>query len=123
NKRGLPIGSPISMAMFNRILYPLDKILFSKSNEKGFSYSRWVDDITISSPLDIGIEYFLGSLDLVDLPIARDKVFFQGSCNIYLLGHKIVSGKFIYKNTKEEKLKNKSPPVNLDEFKNYEAWG
>jgi hypothetical protein len=129
NKRGLPQGSPISVFIFNRCLYNLDKELTQKSNERDLRYSRWVDDFTISSKGNKGIEYFLGAIELVNrfFEISKEKIYFQNGNDIYLLGHKI-NYSLILKNTKEEKLRNKSLPINFNEWfgenkiKNYELW-
>ncbi len=130
NKRGLPQGSPCSMALFNRILVPLDEVLYQKSKERGFRYIRWVDDISITSPNKVGIENFLGAVELTEKysSIAKEKTFFQEGDKIYLLGYKICDTKILEKNTKEEKLRNKSPSINFHEWfgenkiKNYKPW-
>lgn len=127
---GLPQGSSCSMALFNRILFSLDEELSQESKERGFRYTRWVDDITITSPKNVGIENFLGSIELTEryFPVAREKTFFQDGGRIYLLGHKICYDNRLEKNTKEEKLKNKNPAINLDEWfsesgtKRYKPW-
>ena len=127
--RGLSVGSPISMALFNRIMQPIDEKLDFKSKERGFRYSRWVDDFTISSQCYNGLEQFLGSVDIVseEFPISKEKIFFQNSDKIYLLGHKIINGKILEKNIKDERLKNKNSPINFYEWfdnktKNYDSW-
>lgn len=120
--RGLPQGSPASMAIFNRILYNLDDILSRKTSQKGLRYSRWVDDIVISSPTKKGIERFLGAIELVDIsfPVSREKIFFQDGVS-YLLGYKLINNE-IFKNTKEEKLREKKP-IKFDDLKlDYESW-
>jgi len=127
DKRGLPQGSPISVFMFNRCLYNLDKELTQKSNERYLRYSRWVDDFTISSKSNKGIEYFLGVIELTNryFEVCNEKIYFQNGDNIYLLGHKI-NDNLISKNTKEDKLKNKNPPINFNDYfgenKKYESW-
>ncbi len=125
-KRGLPQGSPVSMALFNRILFSLDNKLNQKSKERGFKYSRWVDDITITSSKYEGIESFLGALELTEryFPIAKEKVFFQDTDKIYLLGHKIQDNK-VLKNSSEERLKEKCSPLDYEKFfrnKDYGLW-
>jgi len=127
DKRGLPQGSPCSMALFNRVLYSLDEKLSKKSIERNLRYSRWVDDITISSQDKKGIEYFLGAIELAAgyFSISKEKIFFQDGNEIYLLGHEIKNN-IITKNTKEEKLRNKVSPLNFDEFFKgksfYDSW-
>jgi hypothetical protein len=117
DKRGLSQGSPISTFLFNRIAYPLDEKLSQKAEERRFRYSRWIDDFTISSPDKRGVEYFLGAVELIGghLPVSREKIFFQDTQTIYLLGHKITESS-ILKNSKEEKLRNKSQPLNFEEW-------
>ncbi len=121
-KRALPQGSPCSMALFNRILFKFDVLLAEKSNERRFRYSRWVDDITISSQNEQEPKLFLGAIYLTELyfPVAKDKLFFQKEDSIYLLGHKFVDGE-VMKNSESERLKNKSKPFEMNEV-NYSPW-
>ena len=127
-KRGLPQGSSMSMKIFNRELYFLDENLSKKAEEKNFNYSRWVDDITITSNQNNKIESFLGSVDLTAkyFPVAEEKIFFQENSIIYLLGHKIINNK-ILKNSKKERDENKINSLDYNYFfknnlKNYEIW-
>ncbi len=117
-KRGLPQGSPGSMALFNRILFNMDQELNTKSKSKGLSYTRWVDDITITSRNDNDIESMLGSVELVGRthPLSKKKIFFQNEERIYLLGHKIISGKYVEKNSKEERLTYKTSPLVFEDW-------
>ncbi len=123
--RGLPQGSSISMALFNRILFPLDNKLCNKANEKGFKYSRWVDDITITSDEHRDEGSFIGALEIVvkDFPLSDNKVFFQNSGKIFLLGHKILNNQ-VLKNTKEERMKEKNKPLDYGNIfsRKYEHW-
>ena len=129
DKRGLPQGAPTSMPLFNRILYPLDSILSEKAYERGFLYSRWVDDFTLTSFDKRDVREVFGVVDLVinELPIADHKIFFQDKEPIYLLGHKIVDDK-VLKNSEEERLRCKVSPLNLNEVysidncKDYKPW-
>jgi len=128
NGRGLPQGSSHSMSIFNRILYNLDDSLNKKAEEKGLIYTRWVDDITISSKEDVPIEEFLGAVKLTEeiFPVSEKKTYFQRGENTFLLGHKIINGKII-KNTKRERLENKTPPLDYDQWFNdkeikYSQW-
>lgn len=127
-RRVLPQGSPAGIPLFNRILFPLDQELNLKAEERGFEYSRWVDDMTLTSSDPESPESFLGALELVarNFPISREKTFFQDSEKIYLLGHKIQNNK-VLKNTKEERLKEKCMPLNYEEWfmgkRKYELWG
>jgi len=131
DKEGLPVGSPVSNALFSRALYSIDEILTQKSKERELSYSRWVDDFIISSHQSRSSRPFLGAIDLVrfDLDISPSKTFFQriikGNMNswIYLLGHKI-RGKRIAKNSKEERDLYKGEPINFEDLSklDYDSW-
>ncbi len=105
----LPQGSPISIQLFNRLFYPIDSLFCKKAKQKGLRYSRWVDDIIISSPKSSGkmLSKFLGALHVTreDFPVAVNKVFWQyGLKDYYLLGHKISEDQII-KVDKEEMKK------------------
>jgi len=120
NKRVLPQGAPHSMALFNRILYNLDTILFEKSKQKNLNYIRWVDDITLGSNEEKDLKQFLGVIPLIEsyAPIAQNKIFFQKNPKpIYLLGHIIEKNK-VFKNSKGEREKNKRKPVDYNVFFN-----
>ncbi len=123
--RGLPQGAEFSMALFNRSLYSLDEILFKKCREKGFKYSRWVDDITITSYEHMNLEEVLGAAKLVDkrFGLSSDKLYFQQNFPIYLLGHKII-GNSVIKNNKDERIQNKIPPLDFSVFYkiDYKLW-
>jgi len=125
--RGLPQGSTVSQSLFNRIMCGIDETIFEAASERGMTYSRWVDDFTIGTSERRDVRELLGAVDLLDrrYPVARDKVFYQDIEPIYLLGHKVVNGR-VLKNSKEEKLRNKAPPLNYDECFNgngsYERW-
>lgn len=128
--RGLPQGSPCSPAIFNRILFSLDCELEKKSCERDFRYTRWIDDFTITSGDKKRIEDCIGAVGLVDsfVPISKRKTFFQDKPPIYLLGHRIIDIFSIEKNSKEDRLMNKTPPVDYFEWfgdnkvKKYESW-
>lgn len=130
-KRGLPQGSPCSMSIFNRMMFRMDNHLSTCASEKSMRYTRWVDDITISSYDPKGIEKFLGAVGITEnyAPVAVDKTFFQDSqTTIYLLGHKIIGGRDIKKNSKEERILYKAMPLDFKEWfgenktKDYEEW-
>lgn len=128
DKRSLPQGSVHSMPLFNRILYQLDVSLDQVSRERGFNYTRWVDDLTISSLSQRSIEDFLGAIFLASyyFPVAEQKVFFQHSSKpIYLLGYVIESG-IIRKNSREEKEQNKVAPINYKDWfgdvRKFKSW-
>lgn len=49
---GLPMGAPASPYLFNLYMADVDMDLFHFCSQRGLFYSRWLDDITISSPED-----------------------------------------------------------------------
>lgn len=102
----LPQGSPISIHLFNRLFYPIDNLFHKNAKQKGLKYSRWIDDILISSPKGNHkiLDKLIGALYVTrcDFPIATNKVFWQqGREEFFLLGHKI-SGDNIIKVDKDE---------------------
>ena len=105
-RRGIPQGSALSPIIFNRILFPLDRELTEQCNQRGFSYTRWGDDLVVGSPKPTHLRNMLGAVDLVSrrFLIAENKVYYQRAedGNIYLLGCKIVDGKHVVK-SKEKK--------------------
>jgi hypothetical protein len=120
---GLPQGSPHSLPLFNRMLYPYDESLAKRAAERGMTYSRWNDDFTISSKEKKPVEEFLGAIDLIseDFPISENKTFFQQAPDdIYLLGH-IIKGNEIIKNTREKVKQNKGNPINILDYE-YARW-
>ena len=128
DQRSLPQGSPHSMPLFNRALYDLDDLLDSKAKERGCAYTRWVDDLTVSSPYLASPEEFMGAVALVreTRPVARGKIFFQTSQNpIYLLGQVIEGGR-VFKNSRQEREENKTPNLDYAEWfggsRKYEKW-
>jgi len=131
SKDGLPQGSSLSTGLFNRLLKPLDYVLSKKSKERGFAYSRWVDDLTISSQNQEGIGKFLGAvgITMTHFPVSDKKVFFQQQAEdkpIYLLGYKIYERK-ILKNSKEDREANKTPAIDFYDWfastkNSYESW-
>ena len=129
DKRSLPQGASHSMPLFNRILREFDGRLDESAQGIGSTYTRWVDDITISSREEKDIEDFFGAVVLTSqfFPVARGKIFFQRSTQpIYLLGHIIERGK-VYKNSKEDREKNKVQPLDYEEWfgreeKRYVSW-
>lgn len=69
-------------------------------------------------------------MSLVDFILANREnvqfdIYFQNHFPIYLLGHKIFEGG-ISKNSKEDRLANKTAPLSFSEWfersKNYDAW-
>ena len=100
--RMLPQGSPISAALFNRVLYPLDEGLHAHADQKGMRYSRWIDDFILSCNEICRADRFSDILKQAELEImiAQNKIFFQHNA-CYLLGYRIDKG-VISKVTKEE---------------------
>lgn len=52
---GLPLGAPCSPYLFNFYLQDMDRELDAYCAQYGLIYTRWFDDITISSPLADGV--------------------------------------------------------------------
>ena len=117
----LPQGSPIGIPLFNRILYPIDSLFHQISAKRGMRYSRWVDDLIISSrERSIDRKKILGALRIIreDFPIALNKVFLQQDApEVYLLGHKIL-GNLIIK-IEEDEAKNRGEPLEPEIFNNF----
>jgi len=131
DKRGLPQGSPHSMALFNRVFYSLDVILHEGAQTRNFTYSRWVDDMNISSCDVQGIESFLGAAEIVSeiFPLSPEKLFFQSEPNdIFSLGQVISNGYSLRKNTKEEKITHKCDSLPISKYfgdsriYDYDSW-
>lgn len=104
--RGLPQGSPISPILFNRVLLGSDEKLTEKCNERGYGYTRWGDDLIISSQEPTTTRKMLGAVDLTSqsFAVAEDKVHYQRAEDesTYLLGCKIVDGKRLFRKKKEK---------------------
>lgn len=49
NQRSLPMGAPTSPTLANHITLPMDKQIMLRMEKIGFRYSRYADDITVSS--------------------------------------------------------------------------
>lgn len=92
-KRVLPQGSPVSVALFNRMLCPTDTDLHERASRKNVKYSRWIDDFILSSAEVCEADYFSDLLRIAELrvQVAQSKVFFQHNA-CYLLGHRIDRG-------------------------------
>jgi hypothetical protein len=90
---GLPIGSPLSTPLFNRLLYPVDQFFDKVSKKKGLDYSRWVDDFMVTSPKRKNPEYLAWALSVMreDFQIAPLKVFYQAN-PCYILGYEVDAG-------------------------------
>ena len=126
--RGLPIGAQFSTILFNRVLFSLDEKLAHGAEKRGMRYSRWVDDMTINSQEQRDIREFLGAIEVTDQKyiVSPKKVFFQtNDYDIYLLGHRISPNGKIFKNSPEEREKNKVKPIDFENARiqrNYEPW-
>ena len=60
---GLPQGAPTSVALADIVLFPLDARLAGMAAKHGFTYSRYVDDITLSGGTRLGrFERLTGSI-------------------------------------------------------------
>lgn len=121
----LPQGSPHSMPLFNRALRGLDTQLDEEAAQRGIFYSRWVDDITLTSPENMRVEDYLGAVGLVqkNYRVAKNKIFYQRVSDgpVYLLGHVIEMGK-VFKNSKEDREKNKVKPLDYESIPATESW-
>jgi hypothetical protein len=47
---GLPLGAPASPYLFNFYLHEMDAVLSAFCEAKNLTYTRWFDDVTVSSP-------------------------------------------------------------------------
>jgi hypothetical protein len=90
-ENSLPQGSPVSMAIFNRMMFPIDQELDRFSRKKGMKYSRWVDDFVVTSEKQRNFANFEWVLRLAQehFSLAPDKLYFRHHGDSYLLGHKI----------------------------------
>lgn len=127
--RALPQGSPLSLALFNRILYHLDDLLCEGSISRGFRYSRWIDDLTISSDRHESEKPFFGAVVLTDrfFPVSKTKVYFQQKPPVYLLGYRLERLSVI-KNSLQERESNKNSFLDYSslfegsKISSYESW-
>jgi hypothetical protein len=122
-KRGLAQGSPLSMPLFNRVFYPIDAFLHTHSRERGMQYSRWVDDITLSSDSKKGLDDFAGALLFVgdQFPVSKTKTYLQTSKPIYFLGH-VIDSHGLRKNSRDERESNKSGLLSYEDITSGEYW-
>ncbi|MGV8142409.1 MAG: hypothetical protein ACP5NS_02120 [Candidatus Pacearchaeota archaeon] len=118
--RGLPQGSTHALALYNRVLFPLDHAIAQHARERGMHVTRWVDDITITSPDCVDPTPFLGAVPLVGsyFQVHPRKTFFQVKPEnpghdyegVYLLGH-VIAGKNVRKNSDEKRAVYKEQPL------------
>ena len=79
---GLPMGSPASPALLNRVLFKADEILAAEAEKRGCAYTRYADDLTFSGD-DRAVELVgrarsvLGAAGLV-LDPAKTNIFRRG---------------------------------------------
>ena len=81
-------------------------------NRRGFRYSRYLDDVTVTSEGDESNEAFLGIHPVVaahGFRISPRKTFVQKASegDIYLLGQVVVNGRAVMKNSREIREANK----------------
>ena len=107
----LPQGSPLSTALFNRMMRPVDEALGRQARKKGMRYSRWIDDFVLSSPKRRRFEHFADVMRIAqeNCSIAPQKLFFFYNCPAYLLGHR-VSLNTIEKVSREEFNEKRGEP-------------
>ncbi|MBW2991326.1 hypothetical protein KY348_06530 [Candidatus Woesearchaeota archaeon] len=114
----LPQGSPVSIPLFNRLFYPIDKLMQESATKRNLRYTRWIDDLIISAKeSNRNRKKFFGSLSIVreDFPVNLNKTFFQQNLPEYfLLGHKII-GNLVIKVSKDEE-KNRGEQIDPDCF-------
>lgn len=93
-KGGLPQGSPCSPYIANMVLYSLDEKINSYCKERGLSYTRYADDITIS-----GEKYCISILKFVEA-VVRSEGFFiapEKTCVLYRGQQQRVTGLIVNK--------------------------
>ena len=129
-RRGLSQGSSYSMPLFNRIFRPLDESLYREAQQRACKYTRWVDDITISSPDSLSPEALIGAVAHAQdyAQVSPTKVFHQQAPNtIYVIGQVIEDGR-VFKNSRKEVQERKSPHLNWEEWfgnspkRDYQKW-
>lgn len=55
-KGHLPQGTPTSSHLANLVFLEIDKKIFEYCQKKGITYTRYIDDITLSAPFDFQVE-------------------------------------------------------------------
>ncbi len=89
----LPQGSPISSAVFNRILYPIDNNLDKYARKNRLVYSRWGDDFIISSrycDIDEDILFYGPRFVAKSFKLSESKLYLQRKEPFYLLGQRVI---------------------------------
>lgn len=62
---GLPQGTPISPMLTNLMMIPIDHALYNNLRKKGFVYTRFADDIQISSRYEFDPREMVNEIDAV----------------------------------------------------------
>jgi|SRR3989344_1923568 len=123
--RFLPQGSPIGMALFNRILSPIDDFIYENAKKRGMKFSRWVDDFNLSSKTPRAIYEFLGALKSVEeyFPISKTKIYLQNSYPIYINGQ-VITQEIVRRNSREERETNKCGNIQYETIlkMDYHQW-
>lgn len=60
---GLPQGTPISPMLTNLMMIPIDHMLYNSFRKKGFVYTRYADDIQVSSRYDFDPNEVVGEIN------------------------------------------------------------
>ncbi len=119
--RGLPVGSGLSNHLFNRVFRAVDDIVQAGCGARGFRYSRWVDDLTVTSPGEEDARAFFGIIPVVQergFKISPTKTYIQRAKedDIYLLGQIVVDGIRVVKNSRALKEANKKGNINIEDI-------
>ena len=108
----LPVGSSISMILFNRLMKPIDLEFESKTKKKNITYTRWVDDIILTSPVDkkTNFERMINITSSVreNYPFPAHKIFYQEKEPFYIMGYEI-NNKEICRAVNDNVKKNRKP--------------
>jgi len=132
-KTGLPLGTRLTDRIFQRVFYEIDSRLDEVAEEKGMKYSRWGDDMKITSHHSVGLKDFAGAIDIVEkngLKVSPGKIFLQqlSDRGVFMLGHVVYPDGSVYHNDVQLKNEMKAPSVNYEivelirKNENYEKW-
>ncbi len=80
----LPQGTPTSTHIANLVFLPTDMKLISLCNENNITYTRYVDDLTFSSPVDFQniIKDIIAIIQSDGFKLSRRKTKYQGKQTI-----------------------------------------
>jgi RNA-directed DNA polymerase len=83
-KYGLPQGAPTSPHLSNLAFIPTDNELLELCRANGITYTRFIDDLTFSSPLDFQeqIEKILSIITTKGFKVSQRKTFYCGKQTI-----------------------------------------